>query len=79
MQQQGGRLPARDLGPLLHMYKARLAVACNNHKAAKKEVGWLRLAGPWVFLGHTQASTQLMCVGLYRRCTVQALSLRVLP
>jgi hypothetical protein len=24
---------------LLHLYKARLALACNNHKAAKKEVG----------------------------------------
>jgi hypothetical protein len=38
VQQQGGQLPNQDLAPLLHLYKARLAVACHNHKAAKKEV-----------------------------------------
>lgn len=38
VQQQGGKAPGHDLAPLLHLYKARLALACNNHKAAKKEV-----------------------------------------
>jgi hypothetical protein len=41
VEQQGGVPPGHDLGPLLHLYKARLALACNNHKAAKKEVGGL--------------------------------------
>jgi hypothetical protein len=38
VQQQGGQPPDQDLAPLLHLYKARLALACHNHKAAKKEV-----------------------------------------
>lgn len=38
VQQQGGQPPSHDLAPLLHLYKARLALACHNHKAAKKEV-----------------------------------------
>jgi len=38
VERQGGSLPGRDLSPLLHLYKARLALACHNHKAAKKEV-----------------------------------------
>lgn len=39
VEQQGGTPTGHDLGPLLHLYKALLALACNNHKAAKKEVG----------------------------------------
>lgn len=39
LRQQGGKAPGHDLAPLLHLYKARLALACHNHKAAKKEVG----------------------------------------
>lgn len=38
VQQQGGKPPGHNLGPLLHLYKARLALACHNYKAAKKEV-----------------------------------------
>jgi hypothetical protein len=38
VEQQGGQLSGSDVPALLHMYKARLAMACCNHKAAKKEV-----------------------------------------
>ena len=38
VQQQGGKVPSCQLAPLLHLYKARLALACHNYKAAKKEV-----------------------------------------
>lgn len=38
VEQQGGKPSGQDLAPLLHLYKARLALACQNHKAAKKEV-----------------------------------------
>jgi hypothetical protein len=38
VEQQGGQLSGLDVPALLHMYKARLAMACCNHKAAKKEV-----------------------------------------
>lgn len=39
VEQQGGQLPCMDVPALLHLYKARLAMACSNQKAAKKEVG----------------------------------------
>lgn len=38
VQQKGGKIAGRDLAPLLHLYTARLALACHNRKAAKKEV-----------------------------------------
>jgi len=38
VEQQGGMLLGVHLQALLHLYKARLAMVCNNFKAAKKEV-----------------------------------------
>jgi hypothetical protein len=38
VEQQGGLMSGMDVPALLHMYKARLAIACCNYKAAKKEV-----------------------------------------
>jgi hypothetical protein len=38
VEQQGGQMSGIDVPALLHMYKARLAIACCNHRAAKKEV-----------------------------------------
>jgi hypothetical protein len=38
VEQQGGQLSGMDVPALLHLYKARLAIACCNHKVAKKEV-----------------------------------------
>eukprot|EP00775_Hariotina_reticulata_P010458 gene10458-10616_t len=37
VEQQGGMLMGVHLQALLHLYKARLAMGCNNFKAAKKE------------------------------------------
>jgi hypothetical protein len=42
VREQGGKPSGQDLDPLLHLYKARLALACQNHKAAKKEVSQLQ-------------------------------------
>ncbi|WIA08513.1 hypothetical protein OEZ85_007947 [Tetradesmus obliquus] len=46
VEQQGGQLSGMDLPALLHLYKARLAIACCNHKAAKKEVRALLVLQP---------------------------------
>ncbi|KAF6264492.1 hypothetical protein COO60DRAFT_127921 [Scenedesmus sp. NREL 46B-D3] len=44
--QQGGQLCGMHVPALLHLYKARLAMACCNHKAAKKELRALLVLQP---------------------------------
>lgn len=39
LEQQDAFVLGVDVPALLHLYKARLALACHNYKAAKKEVG----------------------------------------